>query len=420
MRLASLSGYAFLAWVSAAQDIATDPGVAGPPLEIAHLYYDQWPTGIAVSSSGRLFSNYPSGLDPENTNDGSNNKYAVAELFANNTERPYPSAEFNNPPGGSINYTTNPPSGANYQDHLIGVQSVVIDALDRLWILDTGRALTADGTLVPASVGGPKLIGVDLATDKVIQTIVFPPDVATPFSYLNDVRFDLRANLPAGGGEGGVAYITDSSNEGRNAIIVVNLASGAAWRRLDGYPGVRAEGQFVAHVWGEPVYGLPQGAGGPVAYASTGSDGIALSADGDELFWSQVAGRHIHGVPTARLRATEATSEVLAQASVTKRGQKGFSDGFETDSNGLVYVGNIEQNAVNWYSPANGTTGVFVRDPRINWIDTFSVSEDGYLYFTINQLNRSPSFYPGTERRVRPYVLFKVKLPDGGSKVLLR
>lgn len=63
-----------------------------------------------MSSSGRLFSNYPSGLDPENTNDGSNNKYAVAELFANNTERPYPSAEFNNPPGGSINYTTNPPS----------------------------------------------------------------------------------------------------------------------------------------------------------------------------------------------------------------------------------------------------------------------------------------------------------------------
>lgn len=48
------------------------------------------------------------------------------------------------------------------------------------------------------------------------------------------------------------------------------------------------------------------------------------------------------------------------------------------------------------------------------------MSEDGYLYFTINQLNRSPSFYPGTERRVRPYVLFKVKLPDGGSKVLLR
>lgn len=65
--------------------------------------------GIAVSSTGRLFSNYPPGLDPNNTNDGSNGKHTVAELFANNTERPYPSAEYNNSPGGAINYTTTPP-----------------------------------------------------------------------------------------------------------------------------------------------------------------------------------------------------------------------------------------------------------------------------------------------------------------------
>lgn len=415
-----LAGFACLACQSTGQEVATDPGVAGPPLEIVHLYYDQWPTGIAVSSTGRLFSNYPPGLDPNNTNDGSNGKYTVAELFSNNTERPYPSAEYNNPPGGAINYTTTPPSGANYQDHLIGVQSVVIDPLDRLWILDTGRALTSDGTLVPASVGGPKLIGVDLITDTIIQTIVFPPDVATPFSYLNDVRFDLRGNLSGASSGTGVAYITDSSNEGRNGIIIVDLGSGESWRHLDGLPAVRAEGQFVAHVWGEPLYGLPQGEDGPVGYAPVGSDGITLSADGEELFWSQVAGRYLHSVPTERLRARGRSSEVLAQASVANRGQKGVSDGFESDTNNIVYVGNMEQNAVNWYSPANGTTGVFVRDPRINWVDTFATGEDGYLYFTVNQLNRAPSFYPGTDRRVLPYVLFRTKLPDGGSKILLR
>lgn len=261
-------------------------------------------------------------------------------------------------------------AGANYQDHLIGVQSVVVDALDRLWILDTGRALTSDGTLVPASVGGPKLIGVDLTTDTIIQTIVFPASVATPFSYLNDVRFDLRGNLSGASSGAGVAYITDSSNEGRNGIIVVDLGSGEAWRRLDGLPAVRAEGQFVAHIWGEPLYGLPQGADGPVGYAPVGSDGITLSADGEELFWSQVAGRYLHGVPTARLRDRGRAGDVLAQAAVVNRGQKGVSDGFESDTNGLVYVGNMEQNAVNWYNPANGTTGVFVRDTRINWIDT--------------------------------------------------
>lgn len=225
---------------------------------------------------------------------------------------------------------------------------------------------------MPASPGGPKLIAVDLATDTIIQTIVFPADVATPFSYLNDVRFDLRSNLSSD--SSGFAYITDSSIEGRNALITVDLASASSWRHLDGHPSVRASGQFVAHVWGEPVYGLPSGPTGPVGYSTVGADGIALSADGATLFWGQVAGRRLHSIPTARLRDRSPGSEVLAQASVAERGEKGVSDGYESDSNGLVYVGNVEQNAVNWYNPANGTTGVFVRDPRINWVDTCELS----------------------------------------------
>lgn len=67
-------------------------------------------TGIAVSASGQLFSNYPSGPDANNT------PYQVAELTTNNTKTPYPNADINSPPGGAINYTTYPPSGANYQD----------------------------------------------------------------------------------------------------------------------------------------------------------------------------------------------------------------------------------------------------------------------------------------------------------------
>jgi hypothetical protein len=49
-----------------------------------------------------------------------------------------------------------------------------------------------------------------------------------------------------------------------------------------------------------------------------------------------------------------------------------------------------------------------------------SVGTDGYLYFTVNQLCFSESFFPGTDRRVRPFALFRAKLPNGGSKVLLK
>ncbi|KAF2083245.1 hypothetical protein K490DRAFT_70000 [Saccharata proteae CBS 121410] len=401
----------------AAQNLVTDPGVAGPPLELVHVYYDEWPTGIAVSSTGRMFSNYPPGFDKNNTNDGTNGKYTVAELISNSTERAYPSVEINNPPGGAINYSTYPATGANYPNYLIGVQSVVIDPLDRLWILDTGRALTPNGTLVPSSYGGPKLIGVSLSNNTIFSTILFPPTVAYPDSYLNDVRFDLRPNLTTTGK--GIAYITDSSNEGRNGIIIVDLGTGESWRHLDSNPAVRAQGQFVAFVWGTPLYSIP-GPSLPATYTPVGSDGITLSADGADLYWSAVGSRYLHSVPTARLRDRSTFSEILAQSSVVNRGQKGVSDGFESDSEGIVYFGNVEQGSVDWYSPVNGTTGVLVRDPRLNWIDTFSVSTDGYLYFTTNQLFLTPSFYPGTDRRVRPFALFRVKLPNGGSKILLR
>lgn len=332
-----------------------------------------------------MFSNYPGGLDPNNTNNGVNGRYTVAELLANDTERPYPSVEMNNPPGGAINYTTTPPcksrtggvtpspssrrrlAGANYQNYLIGVQSVVIDSADRLWILDTGRVLTPDGTLVSASQGGAKLVGVNLTTDAVFQTVIFPPTVAYPDSYLNDIRFDLRSNITSSGG--GVAYITDSSVEGRNGIIVVDLGTGESWRHLNGDAVVRPEQEFVPFVWGEPLYFIPS-PGMPLTFVPFGSDGIAISADGEDLFFGAVGSRYLYSVPTARLRDRSPSSELLAQSAVVNRGQRGVSDGFETDSNGMVYMGNMEQEAVVMYDPANGTISTFVRDPRINWVDT--------------------------------------------------
>ncbi|KAI0143756.1 major royal jelly protein-domain-containing protein [Xylariaceae sp. FL1272] len=361
-------------------------------------------SGVAVSSTGRIFSNYPAGLDGTNAYNGSNSNYAVSEATSLTTEKAYPSLEYNQPPGGAINYTTVPPTTVNYQDHLISVQSVIIDAKDRLWILDTGRVLL-NNELLNAAQGGPKLVGVDLSTNKVFQTITFPPTVALPYSYLNDVRFDLRPSITQSGQ--GVAYITDSSQQGRNGIIVVDLGTGESWRRLDLAGSVRSESQFLSFVWGQPTYGSSDA--GETSYNPTGADGIALSADSETLYFGPFASRYMYSVPTARLRARGGQSEILAQQSVTNVGQKGHSDGFETDSNGLIYAGNGEANAINVFNPANGSVVPFVRDPRINWVDTMSVATDGYLYFTANQLLES--------EKIRPFALFRAPLPDGGTKV---
>jgi hypothetical protein len=55
-----------------------------------------------------------------------------------------------------------------------------------------------------------------------------------------------------------------------------------------------------------------------------------------------------------------------------------------TDSNEIVYAGSTATNSIVTFNPDDGTVETFVRDPRIDWTDTMSVSTDGYLYVTEN------------------------------------
>jgi hypothetical protein len=94
------------------------------------------------------------------------------------------------------------------------------------------------------------LVCVDLSTEEVVKKILFPRNVALPTTYLNDVRFDLRR----GSDSGGMAFITDSAQNGSNGIIVVDLASGESWRRLHDHSSTNAEDlqAFLPIVEGRP------------------------------------------------------------------------------------------------------------------------------------------------------------------------
>lgn len=428
----------------------TDPGVSGHPLDVVHAYYRQWPTGIAVSASGRLFSNFPGGLDPANVNHGTPGIFTVGELVSRTVEKAYPSEEMNTPPCsiGAVDLTDpDHPVGCGSADHLIAVQSVVVDPKDRLWILDTGRPMytfpNGSVILLPSSYGGPKLVGVDLTTNKVFKTIPFSPEVALPSdTYLNDVRFDLRPHVTSSGE--GIAYITDSSSTGHNGVIVVDIGAGESWRKLHRHPSVLPEGQFLPFVWGRPLYYVSDPGHSPSGNLSTtkppghiamGADGIAISPDGETLYYMPLASRTLYSVPTVLLRARDnaAADEDLFKA-VKNHGQTGPADGLETDSNGLVYKGNQEANAVVAYNPKTGMTQTVVRDPRIGWVDTLSVGEDGWVYFTSNQLhlaggmwspmspmgegddNQNQNQNQGDQRR-KPFGLFRVPLLDGAGKI---
>jgi DNA-binding beta-propeller fold protein YncE len=239
----------FLRYASAVgpSDIRTDPMTAGPELEIVHYFVGQWPTGIAVSNSGRKFACYPAGLDILNTYNGIIPTMQVGELTSMDQETAYPNASYNMAPGGAVNRLSVPAVTKGDPNHLLGVQSVVIDSEDTLWVLDTGRVQDLENLNSPmlkATVpGGPKLVAFDLETNEIIQTLIFSSDLVHPDSYLNDVRFDRARNA---------AYLTDSSLEGDNAIIYVDLVTGKGMR----FPFTETKAIYgtVPWVWGDPMY----------------------------------------------------------------------------------------------------------------------------------------------------------------------
>lgn len=332
------------------------------------------PTGVTVSQEGRIFVNFPRW--------GDDVPFTVGEVTDNEVV-PYPNAQINS-------------NNGQPQDSLLSVQSVVVDPNNRLWLLDTGRPLYE-----PASVGKPKLVGVDLESNSVIKTILFPEDVALPTTYLNDIRFDLTR------GTEGMAFITDSSSEGTNAIIVVDLATGESWRKLDRHPSTLAEANFVPRVEGQPLLNRP--ADGEPSYMTVGADGIAIAPDGSQLYYSVLSGRQLYSVSLDAL-ADRNLSDAEVAATVEDLGEKGASDGLESDSTGRIYITDYEHNAIRRRLPQAmaGTAETLVFDPRVLWPDTLSIGTDGYLYFTANQLHRQPGFHNGNDLREKPYSLFRI------------
>jgi sugar lactone lactonase YvrE len=265
-----------------------------------------------------------------------------------------------------------------------------------LWILDTGSI-----NFAVRAKRGAKLIGIDLNSNKIVKEFVFPDDVATLTSYLNDVRFDLKR------GPEGTAYITDSSSFGANAILVVDLATGKSMRRLNRHPSTLATEQFIPHVEGEAM--MARVPGQPEAFMKIGADGIAISPDGKTLYYCPLATRRWFSVSTDALADPAATDAQIAATVKEMPAREFASDGLESDAAGRIYLTDYENNAIRRFTPGTSTFETLVADPKLIWPDSLALTPDGFLYVTSNQLNRQPNYQNGTDKRQRPFVLFRIK-----------
>ncbi len=411
------------------------------------------PEGVTVSHSGRIFVNFARW--------GDDTPFTVAEVVRGKAVA-YPNAAVNDWPGRTLPnpnaFGHTPEQEAADQQHFVSVQSVVVDPADRLWALDTGAPFLKNN--VP---GGPKLVAIDLRTNQVVKTILLPPSSCGTNCYLNDVRFDLRvgetgpqdpetmvgskpvhdpntppkdamhpdtARTPGAsgvilGGIGtpgqddtardtarlqpihGTAYITDSSSEGPNAIIVVDLATGKSTRRLNQHASTLSEEQFLMFAEGQPVYQtLP---GYPPKAVNFAADGIAISSDGKTLYYCPINGTKLYAVATDLLR-DKSKSDAQVAATVRIVTGKMPSDGLESDAEGRVYMTDPVTDSIHRFDPTSGLTETLAHDPRLLWPDTMSLASDGYLYVTSNQLHQQPTMHNGHDQRIKPYVLFRLKV----------
>jgi sugar lactone lactonase YvrE len=330
----------------------------GPLSQVAQ--FDHQVTGVSVTSDGRRFVNFPRWTDDA--------PISVAEVLPNGALRPYPDAVWNSWRNTRANQMP-------VADHFVCVQSVVADGHGSLWVVDAGAP--GNEKILP---GAPKLVKIDLASNRVTKVIPVPAEVALQGTYLNDIRFSP---------DGGTGYITDSGTRG--AIIVVDLESGRSFRALDGHSSTQMEKDVTVTTDGKP---LRRSDGRQPAFAS---DGIAISKDGRTLYYQALTGRTLYAIDTNRLRPD--VSEADRAAAVRKVATTVVADGLWMSSKGVLYITSPGDNSIKRL--ASDQIETVLTDVRLRWPDTMSEGPDGRIYVTASHIQDTNWFKPGAPASIR-------------------
>jgi sugar lactone lactonase YvrE len=126
------------------------------------------------------------------------------------------------------------------------------------------------------------------------------------------------------------------------------------------------------------------------------------------LFYCPLSGRRLYSVDAAALVDRSLSDEQVAET-ITDHGDKGASDGLESDNAGNLYATAYEHSAVLKLG-ADGAWSTVLHGPAVLWPDTLAVAADGYLYISVNQLPRTPLFNDGIDDRVPPYQIVRVRV----------
>jgi sugar lactone lactonase YvrE len=323
-------------------------------------------TGVAISAKGRLFVTYPRWSDTY--------RYGVIEVMKDGTARPYPDEA-----------TNSWQPGQDGEHKWVCAMADYVDDNDFLYIVDP-----AAPKLGRVYNNSAKVVKFDLTTNQIVKTYRFPGTIDNQ-SYLNDIRVDTKTQT---------AYLT---NSGTGGIIVLDLRSGKSWQVLQNHRSVHPDPDARFIIDGHEL----KKQGQPTAFQS---DGIALSPDGTYLYYKTIGDKRLSRIKTAILDDSTKTASQVS-AAVEELGNFASTDGMIFDAGGNLYLGDPTTYSIVKITP-DLTVHTWIRDERLIWPDSYTISKDGYLYISTSQIQKQPGFNDGVNKRNSPYMIFRVKLPE--------
>jgi len=96
--------------------------------------------------------------------------------------------------------------------------------------------------------------------------------------------------------------------------------------------------------------------------------------------------------------------------SVEDLGTFAVTDGMIFDKKGNLYLGDYQNYQMLKIRPGLEKE-IFLVDERLIWPDSYSISDDGYLYVSCSQINKQPDYNKGENKRTSPYTIYRLKLP---------